>query len=266
MSWHHELLEKALWNFIIPVAALFAIRFGAQKFADFMKTLWVEGESNQWVIIMRNGTLVKAGIGLKTFKGPFDQVAMFPAKVHRAEFSTEQITKEMQGVKVSGMLVWTILYTGEGPFTAYKNLGSDLASARPHTANESLVSMASAIVRNCIANSTIHQMLTDRDTVRNMLKKDMFEVVKGWGVWIETFEVTGVTISSQRLFQDLQTNFREKVRQDAEICKMQFGTEIKEIRTKMDQKQAVFRRQIDQQKNEYTQKVNIEIEKENETF
>jgi hypothetical protein len=31
----------------------------------------------------------------------------------------------------------------------------------------------------------------------------MFEVVKGWGVWLETVEITDVTISSGALFKDL---------------------------------------------------------------
>lgn len=60
-----------------------------------MSTLWVEGKSDEWVVIMRSGKMVKAGIGLRTFKGPFDQVAKFPAKIHRVQFSTENVTKEM---------------------------------------------------------------------------------------------------------------------------------------------------------------------------
>lgn len=58
--------------------------------------------------------------------------------------------------------MWSINRVGEGPFNAYKNLGPDLASDNPAHANDTLVSMSSAIVRNCIANSTIEQMLRDR--------------------------------------------------------------------------------------------------------
>ena len=45
-----------------------------------------------------------------------------------------------------------------------------------------------------------------------MMQKDMFNVVKGWGVWVETFEVTEVQISSATLFKDLQTKYREEIR------------------------------------------------------
>ena len=59
----------------------------------------------------------------------------------------------MQGIKVTGMLVWTINREGDGPLKAYKNLGNDLASEVPYTANENLVSMSCAIVRNTISNA-----------------------------------------------------------------------------------------------------------------
>ena len=108
--------------------------------------------------------------------------------------------------------------------------------------------MSSAIVRSCIANSTINDMLTDRENIRSMMQKEMFNVVKGWGVWVETFEVTSVTIASSNLFRDLQTNYREKIRKDSEICKMEFATELRKIKQEYDQKQAAFRREIDEKK------------------
>lgn len=69
--------------------------------------------------------------------------------------------------------------------------------------------MASAVVRSCIANSTITEMLSKRQLLRDAIKDEMFEVVKGWGVWLETIEITGVKIVNGKLFKDLQTTFRE---------------------------------------------------------
>ena len=51
------------------------------------------------------------------------------------------------------MLVWTINRRGDGPLKAYKNLGYDLAEEVPATANDNLISMSCAIVRNTIANA-----------------------------------------------------------------------------------------------------------------
>jgi len=210
--------------------------------------------------------MVRAGIGLKTFKGPFDQVATFPARVHKVDFRTEQVTNEMAGVAVSGMLVWGINRVGTGPLDAYKHLGTDLASDNPHSANDALTSMASAVVRSCIANSTINEMLTNRKLLRDAIKKEMFEVVKGWGVWLETVEITGVTISSQALFKDLQTNYRESVRKDAELFKMTIQSEIAEIQNKNDIEMKEKVRTFDDAKRVYQEKVQAEINDANEAY
>lgn len=52
-----------------------------KRFAKFISSLWVESEPNEWLVVIRNGHFVKAGVGLKTFIGPWDSVVKFPSKV-----------------------------------------------------------------------------------------------------------------------------------------------------------------------------------------
>lgn len=110
---------------------------------------------------------------------------------------------------------------------AYKNLGSDLASDDPLTANNLLTSMASAIVRNCIANSTIDQIIKNRQQLREAINKEMTEVVQGWGVWLETIEITDVKILSGSLFKDMQCTFREDQNKTATLQKLEVDQEIR---------------------------------------
>ena len=138
---------------IAPVIALYALYKVALVVIKYTNSLWIEGKPNEWVVIMRDGEFKQAGIGLSCFIGPFDQVAIFPSKLVKLECTTQQVTKEMQGVEVSSMIEWTIDKKGEGPMKAFKNL--DVQKDIPYKANETLRAMASAIVRNQIANSTI---------------------------------------------------------------------------------------------------------------
>jgi len=75
---------------------------------DFVSSLYFCGAPNEWVLVIRNGELVKSGIGLSGFRGYFDQVVKFPSDVHKVQFNTEQVTQEMQGLEVTGMIVWGI--------------------------------------------------------------------------------------------------------------------------------------------------------------
>ena len=127
------------------VALILGVVFILHKLA---KGLYVEGSANEWVLIIRNGRMVKAGVGLSCFRGPMDQVARFPSKVNKVTFMSDQMTQEKQGVRVTGMLVWTINRMEDGPMKAFKNLGEDLASDNPRQANEHLVELGNAILRN----------------------------------------------------------------------------------------------------------------------
>lgn len=87
------------------VAAFYLFQFG--KFVyDYVMSLRVEAKPNEWVIIMRAGEQVSAGIGLSCFRGPFDQVAIFPSQIVKVEVRTQQVTQEMQGIEVSSMIEW----------------------------------------------------------------------------------------------------------------------------------------------------------------
>ena len=109
---------------------------------NYVMTLQVVGKSNEWVVIIRNGKQVTAGVGLSTFRHPFDNVAMFPSSVKEVQFSAEQVTTEMQGINVSATLAWSIYRMEDGPFRCYKTFGSDLKNATPHSINDKLINSA----------------------------------------------------------------------------------------------------------------------------
>ena len=113
---------SVILTYFAPIVILYVIYKTVILAIDYANSLWVEGKPNEWVVIMRNGDFVQAGIGLSTFIGPFDQVAIFPSKLVKIEIKTQQVTKEMQGVEVSSMIEWTIDKKGEGPMKAFKNL------------------------------------------------------------------------------------------------------------------------------------------------
>lgn len=137
------------------------------------------------------------------------------------------------------MLVWTIYRNDDGPFRAYKALGSDLRSQNPRTANENLEAKASSIVRTEIANTTIKEILRNREKLRQRIKAEMQDV-QGWGIWIETIEITQVLISSTTLFRDLQSEFRQTNHYNALKLEMDVENTIQEVRDDHEQRRSVF--------------------------
>lgn len=125
---------------------------------------------------------------------------------------------------------------------AYMNLGEDLIAETPRTANDLIKSTVNSVVRNHIANSTIDEIIKNRDQLRNLIMETLKNLCMGWGIWLETVEITDVKILSGNLFRDLQCKYREDQNEEATVHKMA----------------------VDQTVNEKREEVNLETNKRNQ--
>ncbi|KAG1659276.1 hypothetical protein FOA52_008205 [Chlamydomonas sp. UWO 241] len=180
---------------------------------------WVTGKANEWILVVSNGRMVKAGVGLTVFRGLYDQVVAFPSVIQKVSWSAEQVSKEVQGLRVSGFCIWSINRIDDGPFKAYRYLDG-LSTKGLASANDNLARMCESIIRSAVASMSIDEVIRNREAMREKVKHDMGSIVTGWGVWLETVEVTEVTVCSRSLFEDLQVEFRQQSRQAAEITKL----------------------------------------------
>jgi hypothetical protein len=105
-------------------------------------------------------------------------------------------------------------------------LGEDISSQSPVQATETLKEMCNSIVRDRVSNSTIDDILRNRQAIRNEIRKEMQTIVSGWGVWLESVEITDVKILSKSLFENLQIEFREEQRSRAEVIKMKTQSDL----------------------------------------
>jgi hypothetical protein len=56
---------------------------------NLSQTLWKESKANEWMIVMRNGEMVKCGIGLQTWVMPHDQTVTFPSLINEVNFTAQ---------------------------------------------------------------------------------------------------------------------------------------------------------------------------------
>ena len=212
-------LITILWSIAMIAGSIYLYFFYFRRYHT--------SEPNEWMLIVRNGHVVESGVGISGYAKYSDTVVKFPSKINKVKFTAQQVTKEIQGIEISGVIIWTIYREKDGPFKAFKYLGEDIKNNDPTTANKNLVEMANAIVRHRIANSTIDEILKNRNEVRDEIRKEMNSIINGWGVWLESVEITDVKILSSSLFTNLQMEFREVQRQKAELIKMATDRDLK---------------------------------------
>jgi len=137
---------------------LFAACFGL-----YLRTRFIESQPNEWLLIIRDGKMVKAGVGLKTFLGLTDSFVKFPSKVSQVQFSANNVTKEMQGVDIQGFAFWSVYRDEDGHFRCYKYMqGGD--------PNHNVKAMCESVLRNLIANSSLEEVLRNRSHLRDNIR------------------------------------------------------------------------------------------------
>lgn len=185
----------------------------------------VSANPNEWLLVISGGELKSAGVGTTAVLGPFDKAVVFPAAIRKVEFTAQQVSKEMQGIEVSGFLVWAVNRVDDGPFKAYK-YGMVGSPELAYQADANIRGMAESIIRHQVANLEMATVIANRELMRNTVRAEMQKVVQGWGMWLETVEVTDVRVLSQRVFDDLQVDFRQKLHFKADTIRMETARDL----------------------------------------
>ena len=74
------------------------------------------------------------------------------------------------------------------------------------------------------------EVLRKRNLIRDNMKRDLENQLAGWGIWLETVELTEVKICSKRLFEDLQADFRQTLSSKAETITLQTNEKLSELK------------------------------------
>lgn len=87
----------------------------------------------------------------------------------------------------------------------------------------------------------------------------MKDQVKGWGVWLETVEITDIKILSGSLFKDLQARFREQEKLRAEKYTADINDKIAEKRTEYELKMKQIVDKFSLEYEKYKQESNFKV-------
>jgi len=195
---------------------------------------------------------------MKTIVWPGDTSITFPGKFREVRFTAEQVTQEMQGVEVTCMMVWSINRTADGPFKCYMSFGEDL-KRNSNMANEKIMNLSKSIIRDRIANMSINDVIKNRQKLRSGVKEEIQVLINGWGMWLETIEILDVKISSNQLFKNLQTEFRESTRQQAETITATIRNELRNEEIEREAHMSQIENQHNNAREEYNAEQDIDL-------
>jgi len=179
---------------------------------------------SDYVIRLRGGKIYKQGLGMNFFTIPSEQYVILPTTVSKIQFLADQISRENQGVEVSGFAFWKI---GD-PSKTYLHFDFSASLAPVETINNYLKDVVESAIRHQVANMTIDEVLRKRGTIILALKKELEYISTEWGIAIETIEIKNVKIMSSQLFHNMQARFRDQIRLESETSALKTNQEIAE--------------------------------------
>ncbi len=129
----------------------------------------------------------------------------------------ELITRENQDVKINGLVIWRI----EDPVKAYQSItGSQQKGVMAHI-NKLLEQLVESIIRTTVAKLNLDQVLRERSLIIEAIMTELVTVVGPMGIKVNTAEIRHVDVVDNDLFNDLQEQFRQEARLEAEKIKTQ---------------------------------------------
>ncbi|MCK5538150.1 MAG: hypothetical protein KAI79_15090 [Bacteroidales bacterium] len=207
---------------------------------------------SDYVIRLRRGKIYKQGLGMNFFTIPSEQYVIIPTSVSKIPFLADQITKENQGVEVSGFAIWKIGV----PDKTYLHFDFSKVEAPIETINTFLKDVVESAIRHQVANMTIEEVLRKRGSIILQLKQELEYISNQWGISIETIEIKNVKIMSEQLFHNMQAKYRDHIRLESETSALKTNQEIAEHQIKHNEEIASLEQEA--KLKEYERKNEVE--------
>lgn len=189
---------------------------------------------NEYLVVVGKKK-IKSVLGGKKFRW-FNKFIHVPAYVQRLKFLTDNANIHYQGIEIQGYASWRI-----DPKNPEKSLSTlDFFNEIDPMAktNEELKTICIEAVRHVIANMTIDDALKKKDDIADRLFVQLKEIEDKWGIVFDQVGIEQVRIMSDTLFQDLQSEFRSKLRLNAEISAIETDREVSRRKIETEEKNA----------------------------
>src|SRR5687768_5526572 len=108
-----------------PTIAIAALGFGLILVcaAAVLRYARMSAQPDEWLLHIRNGKVLDAGIGINLWRRPDDVIARFSSAVQRVRFTAEAPSAEHLAVRVDGFVLWSVALDPERAFRAFSKLG-----------------------------------------------------------------------------------------------------------------------------------------------
>jgi hypothetical protein len=194
--------------------------------AALARASFVSAQPDEWLVRVRDGRLVQAGVGISTWRRPGELVVRFTSTLQRVGFEVQGLTREQLPVKVEGFVFWSVAAEGDAPFRAFRQLGlanlcrppadlkhpKHLFTGPQHRAFQQLIL---ATVQRHVAALDLATVLFDQDTLLAGLRDRLDAEMHPLGIQVDQAQVTQARPADAAVLANLSAAEEERIREQA---------------------------------------------------
>jgi len=220
----------------------------------------VIAQPDEWLLSIRNGTLVKAGIGIRLWRRPGDVVARFTSTLQRVGFRVDALSSERLRLSIEGFILWSVSADGDAPFRAFQKLGlvnldapshellkspKHLLSTPQHHAFQRLLEAA---MQRLSATRSLEQLLLRQDALVVDLRAELATLERQMGIRIDLIEILEVRPLEERLLTEMSTEVEQRLKEHARGIELETTERMK--RRSIEAEQRIAQREAEARKQE----------------
>ncbi|HNV47439.1 MAG TPA: SPFH domain-containing protein [Spirochaetota bacterium] len=164
----------------------------------------------------------------------FRKFLRVPASVQTLNFVTDNANIDFQGIGIEGYASWRI--DPSNPARSITTLDFFDENDPMARTNNELRTICVEAVRHVISNMTIDEAMKKKEDIAERLKAQLKEVEGQWGIVFDQVGIEKVRIMSNKLFEELQAQFRDRLRLDVERTRIATDQEIATEQSTMKEK------------------------------
>lgn len=200
-------------------------------------SLWVRAKPDEWLLCVRDGRLVAAGIGIARLRRPGDTVVRFSSTLQRVSFVCDALSVERVPVRIEGFIFWSVASEGDGPFRAFSRLGLADLNAPPvglrhprhlltspqHRAFQQILT---AVVQRHASTLPLELIVQRQDALVSGLAVRLRDFTEELGARVDQVEILSARPAEGAVQDELGALERARIREEAERVRRESAARI----------------------------------------
>lgn len=182
---------------------------------------FIKVQPTEYVLLFRNGRLVKEGAGLAFFYfAPTSSLVSIPFASTEAPFIFKEVTADFQEVTVQGQIAYSVSnpkrLAQSMNYTLAAN-GRDYTSEDPQKLPQRLINLAQVLTRACLQGMKLRNILTGSSELEQALRKGMKESEEAAALGIQVLGLSILAIRpTPETARALEAEAREQILREAD--------------------------------------------------